>query len=128
LEVLQDLVDDGTILYAGYGLPSERSKHFGRYPAFTVSSALAGDRTLGRVKVENTCQTCHGLDGQATVAMAAHLSGQQKDYLIIQLKAFRDGKRQHPQMSIIAAGLSDEDIENVAERHSGIRVNVEIPE
>ena len=60
--------------------------------------------------------------------MAANLSGQQKDYLIIQLKAFRDGKRQHPQMSIIAGGLSDEDIENVAEWYSGIRVTVELPE
>ncbi len=39
--------------------------------------------------------------------MAANLGGQQKDYMVIQLKAYRDGKRQHPQMSIIAQSLSD---------------------
>lgn len=96
--------------------------------AFIVAVASAGDLALGRAKVESSCQTCHGLDGQATIAMAANLSGQQKDYMKIQLKAFRDGKRQHPQMSIIAQGLSDEDIDNVAEWYSSIRVTVELPD
>jgi cytochrome c553 len=90
--------------------------------------ATAGDPAIGRATAEAVCQTCHGLDGQATLAMAAHLSGQQKEYLVIQLEAFRDGKRQHPQMSIIAQGLSDEDIDNVAEWYSSIRVTVEMPE
>jgi cytochrome c553 len=96
--------------------------------AFFVAVASAGDLALGRAKVEGVCQTCHGLDGQATIAMAANLSGQQKDYVVIQLKAFRDGKRQHPQMSIVAQSLSDEDIENVAEWYSSIRVTVETPD
>ncbi len=60
--------------------------------------------------------------------MAANLGGQQKGYMVIQLEAFRDGKRQHPQMSIIAQSLSDEDIENVAEWYSSIRVTVEMPD
>lgn len=60
--------------------------------------------------------------------MAANLGGQQKGYMVIQLKAFRDGKRQHPQMSIIAQGLSDDDIENVAEWYSNIRVTFETPD
>jgi cytochrome c553 len=96
--------------------------------AFTVFIASAGDLALGRAKVEDVCQTCHGLDGQAIVAMAANLGGQQKDYMVIQLKAYRDGKRQHPQMSIIAQSLSDEDIENVAEWYSSVRVTVEMPD
>lgn len=95
---------------------------------FIFTFATAGDLALGRAKAEGVCQTCHGLDGRASVAMAANLSGQQKDYLVIQLKAFRNGKRQHPQMSIVAQGLSDEDIENVAEWYSSIRVTVEIPD
>jgi len=96
--------------------------------AFFVALASAGDLALGRAKVEGICQTCHGLDGQATVAMAANLSGQQKDYMVSQLKAFRAGKRQQAQMSIVAQSLSDEDIENVAEWYSSIRVTVEMPE
>ena len=96
--------------------------------AFFIAPASAGDLALGKAKVEGVCRTCHGLDGQATIAMAANLSGQQKDYMVIQLKAFRTGKRQHAQMSIVAQSLSDEDIENVAEWYSSIRVTVEKPE
>lgn len=95
---------------------------------FLYVSMASADSDRGRHKVERLCQTCHGLDGQATIPMAAHLSGQQKEYLVIQLQAYRDGKRQHPQMSIIAQGLSDEDIEDVSRWYSGIRVTVEVPE
>ena len=92
-----------------------------------ISTGLA-ESDRGRQKVERLCQTCHGLDGQATIPMAAHLSGQQKEYLVSQLQAYRDGKRQHPQMSIIAQGLSDEDIEDVSRWYSAIQVTVEVPE
>jgi len=88
---------------------------------------IAGDLAVGRATVEARCQTCHGMDGVATLAMAANLSGQQREYLIIQLQAFRSDQRQHPQMSIIAQSLSDDDIENVAEWYSSIKVSVEMP-
>ncbi len=74
------------------------------------------------------CQTCHGVDGVATIPMAANLSGQQEGYLIAQLEAYRAGTRKHEQMSIIARMLSDEDIENVAAWYSNTKVTVEIPE
>lgn len=92
-------------------------------PTFT----LAGDLKAGRTKAEMACETCHGVDGQATSAMVAHISGQQKEYLIIQLEAYRSGKRKHEQMSIIAGPLSDDDIENLAEWYSNINVTVEQP-
>lgn len=91
-------------------------------------TANAGDLEAGRAKAEIFCQTCHGMDGQATTDMVAHISGQQKEYLIIQLQAYRSGKRQHEQMSIIAGSLSDDDIENLAEWYSSIEVTVKIPD
>ncbi len=93
-----------------------------------ISDALAGELAAGREKVQAVCQTCHGMDGQATTAMVPNLSGQQKEYLVIQLQAFRAGNRQHAQMNIIAQMLSDDDIENVAEWYSSIKVLVEVPE
>lgn len=81
----------------------------------------------GKAKVETVCQTCHGVDGKATIPMAANLSGQQKEYIIAQLEAYRSGKRKHEQMTIIAKMLSDEDIENVAEWYSSIKVTIELP-
>lgn len=74
------------------------------------------------------CQTCHGMDGKATVPLAANLSGQQKDYMIAQLEAYRSGKRQHEQMTIVAKMLSDADIENVAEWYSSISIVIEMPQ
>lgn len=94
--------------------------------AFLTSlSALAGDLKLGNVIALKQCQTCHGMDGIASIAMTPNLSGQQKDYMIIQLQAYRDGKRQHPQMSIIAKSLSDADIDDVSEWYSNIKISIE---
>jgi cytochrome c553 len=68
------------------------------------------------------------MDGQATEPMVPHISGQQKEYLIAELKAYRSGKRQHEQMSIVARMLTDEDIDNVSEWYSSIKVSIEMPE
>ena len=92
-----------------------------------ASSIHAGDLTIGKAKAQSICQTCHGMNGQATTAMVPNLSGQQKQYLIIQLEAYRSGKRQHAQMNIIAQMLTDDDIDNVAEWYSNIKVFVEAP-
>lgn len=73
------------------------------------------------------CQTCHGKDGKATVVGSPNLSGQQKEYLIEQLRAYRSGSRRHEQMSIIAKSLTDDDIENLAEWYSAIKITVEKP-
>jgi len=89
--------------------------------------AFAGELMAGKAKVEAVCQVCHGVDGRAVVPMAANLSGQQKEYIIAQLEAYRLGKRQHAQMSIIAKMLSDDDIENVAEWYSSIKITIEMP-
>ncbi len=90
--------------------------------------AAAGDPDAGRIKAKQTCRICHGMDGIATLPMAANLAGQQELYLIEQLTDYKTGKRQHAQMSIIANMLSTEDIKNVAAWYSQIVVTVKIPE
>ena len=45
-----------------------------------------------------------------------------------QLLRFRSGERKHPQMSLVAAGLSDDDIANLAAWYAAIKVSVELPE
>lgn len=96
--------------------------------ALFIGVVEAGDLDEARASAEAKCQTCHGMDGLATIATAPNLSGQPKEYLKIQLEAYRDGNRQHPQMSIIAQGLSDDDIENVSEWYSAIKISVQVPE
>ncbi|MDA8110013.1 MAG: cytochrome c [Betaproteobacteria bacterium] len=92
-----------------------------------IGPASAGDAAAGRAKVQALCQNCHGENGVAVLPGAANLSGQQKAYLVEQLRAFRSGTRQNPQMSVVAKTLTDADIENVAEWYSGIRIAVEMP-
>ncbi len=92
-----------------------------------LGDALAGDIAAGKAKAQAVCQTCHGIDGVATEAMVPNISGQQKEYLVIQLEAYRSGRRQHAQMSIIAQMLTDDDIGNLAEWYSNIKVTVEPP-
>lgn len=88
--------------------------------------ASAGDLEAGRKKVR-MCQVCHGLDGIGTNPTVPNLAGESAVYLTKQLKAFRDGERKHAQMSIIAKGLSDEDIDNVTTYYSKIKVQVTLP-
>jgi cytochrome c553 len=89
--------------------------------------ALAADAAAARAKVRALCQNCHGEDGVAVLPGAANLSGQQKEYLRSQLRAYRSGSRQNDQMSIIAKTLTDADIENLSEWYSAIKVTVEMP-
>lgn len=93
----------------------------------SLEPALAGDLAAGKAKAQSLCQTCHGLDGMATTAMVPNLSGQQKEYLVSKLEDFVSGRRRHEQMSIIANLLTDDDIENVAEWYSSIKISVEMP-
>ena len=90
-----------------------------------VEMARAADPA--RAKVRSLCQNCHGEDGVAVLPGAANLSGQQKEYLIEQLRAFRSGRRQNPQMSVVAKTLTDQDIEELSDWYSSIRVTVERP-
>jgi cytochrome c553 len=91
-----------------------------------IDPALAG-AAGAPAKVEALCQTCHGEDGKATVVGTPNLSGQQKEYLIEQLRAYRSGSRHQDQMSIIAKSLTDDDIETLADWYSSIKITVEKP-
>jgi len=90
--------------------------------------ARAGDPAAGKIKAQEACQTCHGLNGIGTVPMAANLAGQPELYLIAQLKAYQSGKRRHEQMSIIARMLTADDIENLAAWYAGIKVTIDMPQ
>ena len=92
-----------------------------------VAPAPAADAAAARAKAQALCQNCHGEDGVAVLPGAANLSGQQKEYLQAQLRAYRSGRRQDPQMNIVAKTLTDGDIDNLAEWYSAIKVTVEMP-
>jgi cytochrome c553 len=76
-------------------------------------AAAAGNPAQGQQK-STVCQTCHGATGIAVQPIYPNLAGQHEDYLVMSLKAFRDGGRENAIMSGFAANLSDQDIEDLA--------------
>jgi len=62
------------------------------------------------------CATCHGEGGQSTIPLNPILAGQTSRYLYLQLRDFQEGRRSdHPQMSPVAAGLSREELRELAD-------------
>lgn len=92
-----------------------------------MCAAHAGDPAAGRDTAAQ-CRTCHGIDGIGQMPNVPNLAGQNELYLKTQLRAFRSGERKAPQMSVIAAGLRDEDIENLAAWYASIEIIVEMPD
>jgi cytochrome c553 len=64
------------------------------------------------------------MQGISTAPDAPNLAGQPRSYLEDQLRAFRDGKRVHPVMNVVAKPLSDTDIEQISQWYSRILIDV----
>lgn len=78
------------------------------------TSAMAnGDAAAGKQK-SAICAACHGADGNSTNPEWPKLAGQSEQYLIKQLKDFKQQKRVNPLMAGPIAGLSEQDMEDLA--------------
>jgi cytochrome c553 len=96
--------------------------------ACAASPSDAADPAAGKKVASGMCAVCHGVDGIAKNPDAPHLAAENVEYLMRQLKAFKSGARKHEQMSIIAQGLSDEQMANVAAWYSSIKIKAEMPQ
>lgn len=70
------------------------------------------------------CQGCHGPAGAGIPAQYPRLAGQYADYLVAQLKAFKDGVRMNDpngMMRAVAERMSEREIRAVAEYAAGLR-------
>jgi cytochrome c553 len=56
------------------------------------------------------CAPCHGPEGNSTDSQYPILAGQSWRYIYIELKDFKEGRRSDPQMSPMAANLSQDDM------------------
>jgi len=94
--------------------------------------SLSNDLALGKEVAQTICSACHGLDGQAASggnsSLVPNIFAQNKDYLIVKLKEYKSEKINHPQMTLIAKMLTDDQIANVSEWYSKISVEIKLPE
>lgn len=74
-----------------------------------MNTLFATEKDVALRIVQEVCQHCHGLDGEASNVLYPRLAGQNKHYIIKQLHDFRSGKRQGT-MNDMAAPLKDDEI------------------
>lgn len=78
-----------------------------------ANAFAAGDASAGKTKAA-VCAACHGTNGIGIADNYPNLAGQHADYIVKQLKAFKDGSRGDAVMAPMAAGLSDQDMADLA--------------
>ncbi|OAN13988.1 cytochrome C biogenesis protein CcsB [Photobacterium jeanii] len=91
----------------------------------TVMSApaLAGDPVAGKAKAA-ICAACHGPDGIAVIPGYPNLKGQNEQYLVNSLKAYKNKERKSAMAMLMqpqAAMLNDNDIANVAAYYAQLK-------
>jgi len=80
---------------------------------FTSQAMGQGDPVTGAQKIQ-MCGVCHGQDGNSMNPVWPSLAGQHAQYTAKQLRDFKNGQRTDPQMAPMTAGLSDQDILDIA--------------
>ncbi len=115
-------LNDADVKNVAYWLASQKAK-----PGFAKDKELV---TLGEHIYRGgiadrqiaACAGCHSPNGAGIPSQYPRLSGQQSDYVVTQLTAFRDGARKNSvQMMQVAAKLNDREIRAVADYIAGLR-------
>lgn len=84
--------------------------------AFAIASGIshaASNADAGKEK-SAMCAGCHGADGNSAMPLFPKLAGQHPAYVAKQLQMFKDGTRNDPTMSPMAAGLAPKDMQDIA--------------
>jgi len=84
-----------------------------------AESLVDGSAEAGKARAL-TCTACHGPEGNSVSPLWPNIAGQNANYLLAQMKAFKDGSRVDPLMSSQAMLLSDEDMANLAVYFEGL--------
>lgn len=78
----------------------------------------AEDEPMSAEKLTRSCDRCHGPGVEVAGMAVPRLSGQDRDYLIMSLRAYRDDKRESTMMHKMSLPYSDSMIEAVATRYA----------
>ena len=85
--------------------------------AVAAAHAAEGNADAAKGKIA-MCVGCHGIPGYHTafpdVYRVPKLGGQHPAYIVKALNAYKNGSRNHPSMNAVAAGLTDQDMSDIA--------------
>ncbi len=79
-------------------------------PSFAVPNLTP----LGVRSMAATCSSCHGTNGVSAGGSIVALAGMNKDYFVIQMKLFKEGKREATIMHQISKGYNDAEVSALA--------------
>ncbi|MEL7309919.1 MAG: cytochrome c4 [Pseudomonadota bacterium] len=82
-------------------------------PTMAEDGGAHGDPDAGKAK-STTCAACHGADGNSLNPQWPSLAGQHENYIVQQLEYFKAGERNNVLMNSQAAGLSEQDMKDLA--------------
>jgi cytochrome c553 len=84
--------------------------------ALGAGAVFGADAEAGKKLVtDKGCVACHGANGESPLTPDnPKLAGQNGDYLVKALSDYKSGKRKNPIMAGMAAGLTPQEIENLA--------------
>ncbi len=74
----------------------------------------AGDAKAAASQATTLCAGCHGPKGISSNPLWPNLAGQQEQYLIKQMKDYKEGRRAGPVMAPLTVTLDETAIENLA--------------
>jgi cytochrome c553 len=84
--------------------------------ALALAAATAAPGAFAQVPARAAvCVACHGEGGNSTITTNPILAGQTARYLYLQLRDFQEGRRSDPQMSPMVAGLSRDELRELAD-------------
>ena len=85
---------------------------------FAQTPVAKGDPVAGKVKALAICSGCHGIPGTKTafpeVYLVPKIGGQNADYLVAALKAYRNGDRYNETMKGLASALKESELADIA--------------
>jgi cytochrome c553 len=87
--------------------------------AVVGTAQAAGDAAAGQAKAA-LCAGCHGDKGQGNPPFPA-LAGKPEADQVKALQEFKSGARNNPMMTGVAAGLSDQDMANLAAFYASLK-------
>lgn len=81
--------------------------------AVSAQTVGAPDKRVMEI-IDSRCILCHGREGESASAVYPRLAAQHPDYLLKQLKDFRDGRRKSDTMSGMVKDLKDDEFQGLA--------------
>jgi cytochrome c553 len=89
---------------------------------FSTAYAQPAADALYQRATAATCANCHGTEGRTTEGSAIPaLAGMPKEYMVLQMKAFKEGTRPATVMHQLTKGLTDAQINSVADYYASLK-------